>query len=123
VRAKYGFPQTLKMLVESADSYDMLVSVRGLEDALFDEVGNTSEVIPPALEPVIEAFEHGTLWLEIARETSDLVMRHGLAAMAKALLMHARDLLLRSPAVAPGTPQHDEWLMAIEDALRESSYM
>lgn len=134
--------RTLKMLLESPDSHDVLDSVRGLDDALFadgydtardamslvessqwDEVDVAAEAIPPALEPVIEAFEHGTLWLEIARETSDLVMRHGLAAMAKALLMHARDLLLRSPAVAPGTPQHDEWLTAIEDALRESSYM
>jgi hypothetical protein len=134
--------RTLKMLLESADTNDVVNRVRGPEDALspdeydiargamsllggsqLDEVDDASEAIPPVLEPVIEAFEQGTLWLEIARETSDFIVRLGVAAMAKALLRHARDLLLRIPDAALSKPQHEEWRMAIEESMREISYM
>lgn len=133
---------TLAMLLDEADRYDVVDRVRGLENTAFSDrydipraatsivsypeltpIDDVAETIEPALEPAIEAYEQGDLWLEIARRTLDPNTRLGLAGMSMSLLTHARDLLARTSGNAPDTSQRGEWLMIIETALREASVL
>ena len=79
--------------------------------------------IEQALEPAVQTYEQGALWLEVARETSDRSLRLGYLAQACALLALARDLATNAPTIASGTTQQQEWLMIMEAALDEASLL
>lgn len=76
-----------------------------------------------ALEPAVQTYEQGALWLEVARETSDPGLRLGYLAQARTLLARARDLATNAPTQAIGTTQQQEWLTIIESALSEASLL
>lgn len=75
--------------------------------------------IEQALEPAVETYEQGALWLEVARDTSDYEMQRGYIAQAQALLNRAHDLANHSPAITQGTREQSAWLSIIEVSLNE----
>lgn len=77
--------------------------------------------IEQALEPAVQTYEQGALWLEVARETNDQGIRQGYLAQARTLLALAKDLATNAQTIAIGTTQQREWLTIMEAALSEAS--
>lgn len=96
-----------------------------LRGVLDDRAGNEGQVdaaptddeVERALDPAMEAYEQGTLWLEVARDTTDRGARRGYVALAESLLTRARELAEKAPNVAQGTPQQTDLLASLAAAL------
>jgi hypothetical protein len=79
--------------------------------------------ITQALDPAMDAFEHGTLWLEVARDTSDRSARAGYIALARALLTRARELTTNVSGIAQGAPEQADLLVAVDEAERDADML
>jgi hypothetical protein len=111
---------------------DLLTSEKGdempaLRDTVLEQIradiaGEASEVVDPierALEAATGAFEAGTLWLEVARDTRERSTRLGFLAQAESLLKHARTLAAHPATAALNTSQQAELLRSIDAALAQ----
>ncbi len=114
---------------------ELLKSIRGgprppylYDDTRQEDASPTpsTEETPPnpieeALETAIAACEQGLLWLEVARGTDEPLARLGYFAQAKTLLHQARSLAINAPAETHGTPEQQQWLAMIEQALADET--
>jgi hypothetical protein len=101
--------------------------VRGLSERPEDaqtSVANGQESVDArveqALDPAYAALEEGSLWLGVARGTSDRRQRAGYAAQAAALLQRAQTSAKQASGAAQGTAAQQELLDAIAAVLREA---
>lgn len=99
------------------------VERRILLSAPGEETAPNAASIEQALEPAINMYEQGALWLGVAHETNERGTRLGYLAQAQALLSRAKDLATSAPTVAQGTPQQQEWLTIIAAALTEATFL
>lgn len=76
--------------------------------------------VEQALEPAYSAFEEGSLWLAVARDTQNRHQRLGYAAQAVALLRRAQTVAEQASGAAQGTAAQSEVLAAIAAALHDA---
>lgn len=99
------------------DGGDALWSVTN-ENYKLDNSWN--DQVEQALEPAVETYEQGALWLEVARDTKDREMQLGYVAQAQTLLDRARDLAIHSPAITQDAAEQRVWLSIIETSLNKA---
>lgn len=79
--------------------------------------------IEEGLEPAINAYEEGVLWLNAAYSAADDMRRRGFAMLAASLLQDASELIAYPPGIAEGTIQQTSWRETIAVALSEAQQL